>query len=160
MKRISLISASLALILSLSGAGCATETTVKPPVTNQPVTTTQASTTIDNVIITKGDSENVRLTTPVTGSKIPRPLLLAGEARGWYFEGSFPVRILNQYGVRIAQGFVEADGDWMTTDWVPFVGQLDYPAQPAGTKGTIVLSKDNPSGLPEHDASISVPIIF
>ena len=149
MKRSPLL--FIALGLSLMGAGCfASPASPTPTPTATSVTLTTA----------KGEINRIHVTMPTVGSKIARPLKIAGEARGWYFEGSFPVSVLNQNGVKIATGIAQATGDWMTDAWVPFTGTIDYPAQPAGSKGTIVFSKDNPSGLPEHDDSAEMQITF
>jgi hypothetical protein len=51
----------------------------------------------------------------------------------------------------------QAQGDWMTEDFVPFKADIKVP-DTFGGNATLILTKDNPSGLPEHDASISFPI--
>ncbi len=93
----------------------------------------------------------VRLDLP---DELTSPLVLRGEARGtWFFEGSFPVRLLAQDGSEIATGFVTATEEWMTEDFVAFEGTLEFSV--AGpTPATLVLEADNPSGLPEHDAAV------
>lgn len=81
------------------------------------------------------------------------PLVLRGEARGtWFFEGSFPVRLLAEDGTEVASGFVTARGEWMTEGFVPFEGELEFSV-PGPTRAVLVLERDNPSGLPEHDAA-------
>jgi hypothetical protein len=85
---------------------------------------------------------------------------VSGEARGrWFFEASFPVKLLDGDGAIIAQGIAEAQGDWMTADFVPFMATLTFDP-PATSAGTLVLERDNPSGLPENDASVQVPVQF
>jgi len=163
MKRSHLLFISAAAGLALAGAGCSSTTT--PPDKMVPpteVTSTPPVQTGANGALTtkKGATDRLRVTVPAAGGKASKPLVFSGESRGWYFEGSFPVRILNQNGVMIASGIAEADGDWMTDDWVPFTGEIDYPPQAAGSKGTIVFGKDNPSGMPENDDSAELPITF
>ncbi|HLV12873.1 MAG TPA: Gmad2 immunoglobulin-like domain-containing protein [Trueperaceae bacterium] len=81
------------------------------------------------------------------------PLVLRGEARGvWFFEGSFPVALLAEDGTELARGFVTADGDWMTEEFVPFEGELAFEVT-GPTPAVLVLMRDNPSDLPEHDAA-------
>ena len=88
-------------------------------------------------------------------------LRVTGKARGgWYFEASFPVQIKNASGTVIAEGPAQAQGEWMTQDYVPFKITLSFPAQAAGSKGTVVLRNDNPSGLPENDKSLEIPVTF
>ncbi len=87
--------------------------------------------------------------------------VFSGKARGtWYFEASFPIDIKNASGTVIAQGHAEAQGDWMTEDFVPFTATVTYPAQPKGSKGTVVFKNDNPSGDPARDKAVEVPIVF
>jgi len=52
----------------------------------------------------------------------------------------------------------QAQGEWMTENFVPFKVELAVPKTYIG-HATLVLHKDNPSGLPEHKASVSFPII-
>lgn len=92
---------------------------------------------------------------------IASPLTITGRARGnWYFEASFPVEIKNASGTTIAKGPAQAQGAWMTEDYVPFKITLTFPPQAAGSKGTVVLRNDNPSGMPENDKSLEIPVTF
>jgi len=93
-------------------------------------------------------------------SLISSPLKITGRARGtWFFEASFPIQLLDQNGAALAQTIGQTPSDWMTNDLIPFTAELKFVA-PAGNTGQLVLHKDNPSGLPEHDASFSIPIRF
>lgn len=103
--------------------------------------------------------ESVRLLTPRVGATVSSPLVIKGEARGWYFEGSFPVKIIGPDGKVLAQGPAQAQSDWMTSNWVPFEATLHFIANVSG-EGKLVLSADNPSGLPQYDASVEIPIRF
>lgn len=106
------------------------------------------------------DEELIRVDAPVSGELITSPLLISGQARGyWYFEGSFPVRLVDENGSLIAQGVIAAADEWMTEEMVPFEGVLEFTA-PTTSRGTLVLMKDNPSGLPEHDAAVEIPVRF
>lgn len=88
-------------------------------------------------------------------------LTATGKARGyWYFEASFPVALRDQSGATIAQAPAQAQGEWMTEEFVPFSVTLTYPPQPAGSTGTLVLRNDNPSGEPANDKQIEVPVVF
>lgn len=91
---------------------------------------------------------------------VKSPLLIIGEARGnWYFEASFPIKILDENDELVALGIAQAKEDWMTENFVPFEVELQfYP--PDSDKGTIVLEKDNPSGLPENADELRIPIVF
>lgn len=103
----------------------------------------------------------IKVTSPLSNAVVGTTITITGEARGpWYFEASFPIEIHNASGTILGAGPAQAQGEWMTTDYVPFTATLSVPPQPAGSHGTIVLKKDNPSGLPEHDDSVSIPIVF
>jgi hypothetical protein len=103
----------------------------------------------------------IRVSTPAPGGTAGSPLVVTGEARGtWYFEASFPYELRDASGNVIAQGPVQAAGDWMTTDFVPFSVSITYPPQAAGSAGTLILKKDNPSGLPENEKSLTIPVVF
>lgn len=103
----------------------------------------------------------ITVTSPLPNTKVTSPVTISGQARGsWYFEASAPVKLKNAQGTVIAEHYVTAQGDWMTTEFVPFSGSLTFPAQPAGSKGTLVLMNDNPSGLPENQKELSIPIEF
>ena len=102
----------------------------------------------------------VRVDSPAKGSLVTSPLRITGQARGsWFFEASFPVTLVDANDKVLVQGIAESQGDWMTKNFVKFEAKLEFKA-PATAKGFLILRKDNPSGLPEHDASFSVPVRF
>jgi hypothetical protein len=43
---------------------------------------------------------------------------------------------------------------------VPFQANLDFTIPENLERGYLVISKDNPSGLPEYDASFKIPVKF
>ena len=103
----------------------------------------------------------IRVTSPLPGDTISNPLTITGEARGsWFFEASFPVFLTDWDGKIIGQGIAQAKGDWMTTDYVPFTATLTFatPAENYSDKGTLILKKDNPSGLPEYDNALEMQV--
>ena len=103
----------------------------------------------------------IHVTTPTPNQMVKSPLKVTGEAKGsWYFEATFPVKLVNAAGVTIATTPARAQNEWMTDVFVPFVVELKFAPQPAGSLGKLILMRDNPSGLPENDASISVPVQF
>lgn len=106
------------------------------------------------------ETNMIRVAAPLPNSVVESPLLLRGEARGnWYFEASFPAEIRDANGKRLGMIPVMTSADWMTTNFVPFEVSFSFDA-PTTDTGTLILHKDNPSGLPEHDDSVSVPIRF
>jgi hypothetical protein len=69
------------------------------------------------------------------------------------------VKLLDANGTQLALKPAQAQGDWMTTDFVPFSVTLTYPT-PATATGTLVLMRDNPSGLPQNDDYLVIPVTF
>lgn len=107
------------------------------------------------------DSAQMVELTLAPNAQIASPMTLTGRARGpWYFEASFPIELRDSNNTLLATAIAQAQGDWMTENWVPFTAPLSFPAQPAGSTGTLVLKKDNPSGEPQNDASLVVPVQF
>ena len=103
---------------------------------------------------------HIRVRAPEPGAVIASPLTVAGEARGtWYFEASFPIRLVDAAGGVLVVVPAQARGEWMTTDFVPFEVQLTF-APPSSPGGFLILQKDNPSGLPEHADSLVIPVRF
>lgn len=102
----------------------------------------------------------VRVSMPLPNTKVTSPLTIKGSARGnWYFEASFPVELVDANGNQLTITPAQAQGDWMTTDFVPFSATLNW-ATSTTELGTLILHKDNPSGLPEHDAAVRIPVKF
>lgn len=98
---------------------------------------------------------------PQPGATVSSPLTVTGRARGpWYFEASFPVVLTGPGGAVLATVPAQAQGDWMTTDWVPFTATLVFTAPPPGSTGTLILRKDNPSGDPQRDDSRTLSVQF
>lgn len=105
--------------------------------------------------------ERIKVVSPKAGQSITSPLEIKGEARGnWFFEASFPVMLTNWDGLIIAEGVAQAEGEWMTEEFVPFKAMLEFTKPEYGERGTLILKRDNPSGLPEHDAAVEIPVVF
>ncbi|OGZ24903.1 MAG: hypothetical protein A2896_02125 [Candidatus Nealsonbacteria bacterium RIFCSPLOWO2_01_FULL_43_32] len=102
----------------------------------------------------------IRVISPKDNAVVQNPLEIKGEARGyWFFEASFPVKIFDDNGFLLGVKAAQALGEWMTEDFVPYQASIPFAA-PSTPKGKIVLEKDNPSGLPEHDDELVVPVVF
>lgn len=107
-----------------------------------------------------GGDSMIRVTSPTPNQVISSPLHIEGEARGnWYFEASFPVRLEDANGNVLAIAPAQAQGEWMTTEFVPFELDLVYQ-MPTTQTGILILEKDNPSGLPEHADERRIPVRF
>ena len=108
------------------------------------------------------DRDEIVPTLPLIGQRVTSPLVVEGRARGsWYFEASAPMMLVDWDGRILAEGYVQAQGDWMTEEFVPFQGIITFSV-PDGfaDRGALVLRADNPSGLPEYDRSVQIPVRF
>ena len=105
--------------------------------------------------------EFIVVQSPTPGTVISSPLKIRGRARGtWFFEGDFPLILKDLKGRIIARGYVTARGQWMTKEFVPFEGSITFEKQAAGSRGTLVFKKDNPTDRPELDDQMELPIYF
>jgi hypothetical protein len=97
---------------------------------------------------------------PTPGSVLDKNFAIEGMARGtWFFEASFPVNVVDKFGNILVATPAQTKADWMTQNFVPFRVDIKIPATYSGP-ATIILRKDNPSGLPEHDASVSFNVFI
>lgn len=121
-------------------------------------------------LATQGDSldkVNVIIDTPKPGASVTSPLKISGKIRGnWTFEANAPISIVDWDGKIVGEGHGTTKADWMTTDFVPFEAVVEFTRPVNVTKGTfsehgtLIFKKDNPSGLPQNDAAVEIPIIF
>lgn len=103
----------------------------------------------------------IHLVTPRPQQIISSPLLIQGEARGWwFFEASFPIELKDANGNSIARSFAQAQDEWMAEGFVPFEAKLSFSPPVVGKSGFLILRRDNPSGLPEHDDALEIPVVF
>ena len=105
-------------------------------------------------------SDLIIINSPRPNQVVSSPLLIEGRARGfWFFEGDFPVYLLDKNNNRLGVAIAQAQGEWMTEEFVPFEAKLEF-SKPETNWGTLILKKDNPSDLSENDDELQVPIIF
>jgi hypothetical protein len=106
-------------------------------------------------------SDLIYVDSPLPGSRVASPLRIRGHARGkWFFEGDFPVILSDANGKFIAQGYATAKNGWMTEMLVPFESVIKFKPPGSGSKGTLVLKKDNPTGRPEFDDALEIQVFF
>jgi len=109
----------------------------------------------------------IKVTRPIPEGVVSNPLVITGEARGyWFFEATFPIILTNWDGLIIAEGYATADGEWMTEEFVPFTAELEFEnPYTVGDpdfmrRGSLILQKSNASGLPEHDDALEFTVRF
>jgi len=117
-------------------------------------------------------SDLIVVSDPKPLTVVTSPLTVRGEARGyWFFEASFPLVLVDWDGRIIAESYATAvldpndpESTWMTEDFVPFEGVIEFedPSWDAdfSKRGAIIFQKDNPSGLPENDDALEIPVWF
>jgi len=112
----------------------------------------------DPTPVPSGEDVLIKVSSPLPDQEIQSPILVKGEAKGqWFFEATFPIKLLDENGNIIKQTFAQAEGEWMTENFVPFESVLTFSVD-KNQKGTLVLEKDNPSGLSENAREIRIPV--
>jgi len=102
----------------------------------------------------------IKIDNPRSNQIIRSPVLIQGEARGyWFFEATFPIKLLDENGDVIVRHYAQAKQDWMTEDFVPFEAELGFEIEKK-QNGTLILEKSNPSDLPENYDELRVPVIL
>lgn len=153
---------SVLLVITALGTLIYTARHATSPITDSPVTKTFEEIVEDPPVTPIEQTVLIFTETPLPNQKVTSPLIVSGNARGyWYFEASFPIELVDANGVRLAISPAQAQGDWMTENFVPFSATLTWSsASTTATSGTLILHRDNPSGMPENDDEISLPVIF
>ena len=103
--------------------------------------------------IKPSDGSNLIVVTfPIKDSEISSPLSIAGRARSsWFIDGSFPIVLVDSYKNVIAEGHATAQGDFTTTEFIKFAGNIQFNNYIKGSKGTLILKGSD---------SLEIPIIF
>ena len=105
-------------------------------------------------------SDLIQVETLQEGEEINFPLHIKGQARGmWFFEGDFPIYLISEDGEELAVAIAVAQGNWMTTEWVPFTATLEYEPEQGG-EGFLVFEKSNPSDKRELDRELRISVSF
>jgi len=102
----------------------------------------------------------IQCDSPRPNALVTSPLQIAGQARGyWFFESDFPVMLFDGLGNELARGPASTQEEWMTEDYIRFMAELTFE-EPETETGELHLLRDNPSGLPENDDLLIVPVRF
>ena len=162
---------SVVVFLSLALAACTPETissfrgcvAAGYPVTEsypRQCQTPDGASFTEEVSSTGNSAGLIRVTSPAANALVEGTLSIDGEAKGtWFFEASFPIVLQDSSGNALAHTTGQAQDEWMTEDFVPFHAELVVPATTEAT-GTLVLSNDNPSGLPANAHELRIPVRF
>ncbi len=105
-------------------------------------------------------SARVSVTTPKPKTTVGASFEVKGMAPGnWFFEATFPLQVRDKDGNVVARTFASAQGEWMTTELVGFSSTIHVDTGYTGP-ATLILLKNNPSGMPEHDDALEIPIVI
>lgn len=133
---------------------------IKPVATS----TSAAETPIVEDAVASTTDLGIIIDQPKPNESFSDPFAVTGKARGsWFFESSFPLKIIDEQAKVLGTGVAIAQANSLTSDFVPFVGFIEFlPDEKLApsTKALLVFTNDNPSGLPENEISTTVPIII
>lgn len=105
-------------------------------------------------------SDEMLVDNPRPNQSVASPLVIQGKARGnWFFEGSFPAELFDENNVPLGTVALTAEGEWMTEEFVPFTGEISF-LKPKTSTGKLIIKNDNPSGLPENEKKLEIPVKF
>lgn len=101
----------------------------------------------------------ITIENPRPNQRIKSPLNITGRARGqWFFEADAPAKLVDKNGNIIAEGHIQAQGEWMTSNFVIYEGKIIFETNERS--GKLIIEKANPSGLPENADSLEIPVKF
>lgn len=113
--------------------------------------TTSPSTTATN-------PEGVLVMQPQENATVGKTFEVSGRAPNtWYFEAVFPIQVRDGDDNLLGTAQAQAQSDWTVESLVPFKATVTIDGSYAGP-ATLILLKDNPSGLPENADELTVPI--
>jgi hypothetical protein len=120
-------------------------------------------TDVKNYFETK--SNMITVSTPLVSgvaASVGQSIRVEGRARGvWFGEGVFSVEVVNEAGDILGSGIAQAQGEWMTEEFVPYTTQIVLTKKiDSGTTGSLLLRKSNPSGEESRDDLLEIPIVF
>ncbi|GIW67677.1 MAG: hypothetical protein KatS3mg096_545 [Candidatus Parcubacteria bacterium] len=106
------------------------------------------------------NTSDIIIFNPKENQKIKSPLLIQGEARGtWFFEAEFNAELYDDENNLLGKAILRAKSDWMTENFVPFEGELNFK-QPKTKIGKLLFLSANPSGIAEYQKIYVVPVKF
>ncbi|MCA9387356.1 hypothetical protein KC669_04955 [Candidatus Dojkabacteria bacterium] len=92
-------------------------------------------------------------------SRTKCPINIKGqmENKGWFFEATFPLKLVDSNGEIVEQTFATATSEWTTEGFVDFDATINCAVNNlSGYK--LILMADNAADLPELDDSITIEL--
>lgn len=127
--------------------------TAEAPALSAPATSATATTTTTPTLITRA-----RVASPQPGAILAKTFAVTGVApNAWYFEAVFPIQVRDADDNLLASAQAQAQSDWTVAGPVSFTASVTISSDYHGP-ATLILLKDNPSGLPENSDEVTIPI--
>ncbi len=145
----------VALVFMVIGRMGKQNTLIQDPVSENPTKPTGEPVVPDESLIS--------VTTPAPQATINPNIgiSLSGSAKGnWFFEATAPVAVYDNANNKLAEKYISAHGDWMTTSFVTFSGTIDPFLTHGALAGYVLFSNSNPSDNEGTRHSIKVPVTF
>ncbi len=153
MKKIILLPILLVASIALIVIGIYTYVYQKPS-----IVTDTSTRVVPKISYVNASEDMIKVDLPFPGAVTGKEFSVIGRARGtWFFEASFPLELRDKDGKVLVNAIAQSQGNWMTTDFVPFKVDIKVPQSYTGP-ATLVLKRDNPSGIATYDASASFDI--
>lgn len=116
---------------------------------------------LDTFEITQPSNNQVIVTSFSGNDVIESPVEVEGMAPGtWMFEGQMSVRVEDPNRNVLGEDVLKAEGEWMTEELVPFSGTVSFEVPNGLGTGYVVFEKSNPSGMPENEGKVEIPVRF
>jgi len=112
--------------------------------------------------------DSIQVTDPLPNARVSDTSFeVIGEAKVWYFEGSFSATLVDWDGKILDEAPATAQDDWMSEEFVPFKSLFEFDSpvhQDAeefhfSRRGTIILTEANPAGL-DVVRTLEIPVWF
>jgi hypothetical protein len=104
-------------------------------------------------------ASEVKLVSPTSNQAVESPLRVTGSIkRNWTFEAVMTIWVLDSKKAVIGGGPVYTTLTNESDEWVSFDTSLIFT--PEGSDGFLQIKNDNPSGLPENEKVLEVPLKF
>lgn len=105
------------------------------------------------------NASDIRIEAPNPDERIASPLRASGAAdNSWFFEASFPARLMARDGTLIAEAPAIAASDWTRDGPVPFNVEMAFTVDEE-TPATLVLEKDMPRDN-EDARQVRIPVVL
>ncbi len=105
-------------------------------------------------------ADQILVSLPRPNQKVLSPITVKGNARGtWFFEGKMKAILYDSSNKHLADIVLTAKSEWMTEEFVPFSGTAVF-SRPENPRGRLVIQNDNPSGMPENQKELVIPVVF